>query len=849
MDLSPARLDSPLDITDSLAPSSAMMRRFESRLDEGYSGGSPRTPETRSVSDSDANMRLDADTDLEKSQLTSQTVSSQLLSLPAEERAALAATLFLGLPEAEKSDAAYAIIRSLRISSIATIVDRLNPLLHKDPVMILPPEITALIFLHLSPADVLNSAVSSRSWRERALDSNLWRVLFNREGWSASMGEVRAAESQETRRRLTMSRQASPKAPRRKRDGEPERSSGIKRARESTGTPSASNADYPATNVEGWRQQYGTPEADEDLVMQEDGLPVADDAHDTPFESPVQAASAALSPPLRPSLFTPSIEFPRIDWLWLYKQRRRLEDNWHKGRYVTFQLPHPDHPEEAHEECVYSIQHSRKWLVSGSRDKTIAIWDLDTQRRVRTLSGAHKASVLCLQFDEREDEDIVVSGGSDSFVVIWRFSTGQIIRKMDKAHSESVLNLRFDHRYLITCSKDKTIKIWNRREVFASDPIVPAVARRQLELGGLNPIPEYNLLVTLEGHGAAVNAIQVYEGQVVSASGDRTIKAWDINTGHCTRTYGGHTKGIACVQFDGRRIVSGSSDNSVRIFDAATSAEVACLQGHSNLVRTVQARFGDLHDTDQDLEAAARAVDQKFHDARSNGQAMDQRRRRGIRNAGSSDPNDVCAIGAKIPPGGGGNVWSRIVSGSYDETVIIWRKDADGKWIISRRLHQDEVLQTRPRRRHVAPAVTAQQLHPAHQQVVANNGAAPPGVAQPPAVGQLPVTNLANGNQVHAQTQAQALTAGAAAQNQPQNAAAHANQPLGAAGPVPHHHRPLNHGAHAHRNREESNRVFKLQFDSRRIISCSQNRIIVGWDFAAGDPELAEASRFFGDTN
>ncbi|GAB7350437.1 hypothetical protein MBLNU459_g1044t1 [Dothideomycetes sp. NU459] len=870
--------------------SSPGLRRAEAKLDEGYSGGSE---ETRSLSDSDTTMQLDVeDPDMIKA---SDLSLARILNLPAEERTAFIASIILGLPESERSDTAYAALRSLRTSSIASIVERLNPLLHLDPVIHLPPEITAHVFLHLSPADLLKSSAASKQWRERALDGNLWRIFFGREGWASNNDELRWTEARESRRRLAASRNAAQKAPRRKPEAELERSSSIKRQRESNERPPRPR--QAAGRADEWREQHGTLEADDDLVMQEVGSLTTSrstagdaqahrspsmasirsedsycDASDVHSGLAVQHPDSDMFPALHPTLFSSRAQSPRINWLYLYKQRRRLEENWNRGRYTTFQLPHPDHLDEAHDECVYTIQHSRKWLVSGSRDKTIAIWDLDTQRRVRTLAGAHTASVLCLQFDERPAEDIVVSGGSDSFVVIWKFSTGRVIRKMDDAHAESVLNLRFDHRYLITCSKDKTIKIWNRHEVFLDDPIVPAVARRQLELGGMNPLQEYTLLASLEGHGAAVNAIQIHEGQIVSASGDRTIKAWDINTGNCNRTYTGHTKGIACVQFDGRRIVSGSSDNTVRIFDATTTAEVACLQGHSNLVRTVQARFGDMQDSDEDLEAAARAVDEIFYDARRNGHAADQQRRSGFRNAGSIHPNDVCAIGAKVPPGGGGNAWSRIVSGSYDETVIIWKKDSDGKWLPSRRLRQDEVLHPRTRRtRQHAPQqapipiptagpgsaiqITPQQLHQAHQQAIANNGNDAPAVVNVLTGGQLPHMNVAQ-----AQTFTASLVALAPPTSNPStpNAGGH-GMPAANAGPVAHpppvaphaaHPHPGQHAVPAHaRNRDESNRVFKLQFDSRRIVSCSQNRIIVGWDFAAGDPELEEASRFFGETH
>ncbi|KAG9727687.1 WD40 repeat-like protein, partial [Aureobasidium melanogenum] len=498
---------------------------------------------------------------------TPESMLSGVLSLPPAQRSAFITSLLRLLPDSERYDTAYAALRSLRTSSIASIVERLNPLLHLDPVVFLPPEITSQIFLHLSPSDLLRCSTASRLWRERVLDSTLWRTFFVREGWMPDLAEVRSGEATEARRRLSLSRNTGQKPPRRKPDGELERSGSIKRAKET---------------VDGWNEQHSTLEADDDAVLQEseDGaaslsaMSLASEADYLDIASGTDPSSSPL-PQLSSSLYSTYNASPRVNWLYLYKQRRRLEDNWNKGRYTTFQLPHPDHPEEAHDECVYTIQHSRDWLVSGSRDKTIAIWDLETQRRVRTLSGAHIASVLCLQFDERPEQDIVVSGGSDSFVVIWQFSTGRIIRKMDDAHTESVLNLRFDDDLLITCSKDKTIKIWNRREVFVDSDIIPAVAKRQLEIGHpMNPIKEYSLLLTLLGHGAAVNAIQMHQGQIVSASGDRTIKAWDINTGTCTRTFTGHTKGIACVQYDGRRIVSGSSDNTVRIFDAATSAEV-----------------------------------------------------------------------------------------------------------------------------------------------------------------------------------------------------------------------------------------------------------------------------------
>ncbi|KAL6158752.1 hypothetical protein ACJBU6_02853 [Exserohilum turcicum] len=837
----------------------------------------------------------------------------------------------LALSESERSEFAYAILRSLRTSSIAAIVDKLNPLLHLDPVIHLPPEITFQILSYLSPETLLRASTLSRAWRERVLDSPLWKLLFRLEGWNSNFSQVRAyEESQRQKRAEFKEKERKTRHRAAAEDTDYGKPSHKKRVRDrqlfGDGTlldSGAQNvADPLTTRAAGstWGEQHGTVEADDspsaksedkmEGVSFHDASPLASPTHVARREkrqgllsedtsSPTTASASFAGPPIHPSLLLPGAE-ARINWQFLYKQKRRLEDNWSAGRFTNFQLPHPNHPEEAHTECVYTIQYSGKYLVSGSRDKSIRVWNLDTLRLIHAPLIGHSASVLCLQFDERPDQDIIVSGGSDCRVILWRFSTGRVIKEIERAHSESVLNLRFDDRYLVTCSKDKTIKVWNRKEMLPTDDTYPAstiksgakfpsyiinmqehVASQHLHF---KPLAPYSLVMTLEGHGAAVNAIQILDGQIVSASGDRSVKCWDVRTGACTRTFSGHTKGIACVQFDGRRIVSGSSDESVRIFDRATGAEVACLNGHSNLVRTVQAQFGDLPGNEEELEAEARSVDRSYFAAQASGMLSDQslsRAERRARNAGSRDPSKVFAYGAKLPPGGGGSKWARIVSGSYDETVIIWKRGPDGAWEKSQTLLQNDAVRAaggRPRRPVVQAAANA---NPAAQHANHHHHANAPNPAQQnnfqalaqqaQAQAQAAQTLAQQAHALHAASQAMhgpgATTAAAAANN---NAAgpgagphAAAVQPVGNAatappGPAnaqPHHHHHHHHHHHAPHplaaplNTNGTNsRVFKLQFDARRIICCSQDPTIVGWDFANGDKDIIVASQFFGDS-
>jgi F-box and WD-40 domain protein 1/11 len=567
----------------------------------------------------------------------------------------------------------------------------------------------------------------SKIWRIRALDTRLWRSLFLAEGWRVNHRRVWDFEEAERERFYQRK----------------ERKMG-----ESSLDPN-------------WAEQHGEVEADEDRM--EDVMDLGSPHRVLPGLRSSQRLSVAMptsASSIKPSLLVREPGQPaRINWQYLYKQKRRLENNWMSGRYTNFQLPHPSRPQEAHTERIYTIQYSGQYLVSGSRDKTIRVWSLDTQRLLLPPLRGHFASVLCLQFDPRPSQDVIISGGSDACVIVWKFSTGEIIRKLNAPHSESILNLKFDDNYLVTCSKDRSVKVWNRKAMMPTDdtyPIIgpgaaPRFPRHIIDLDMLDPakrydpLREYSLLMTLVGHTAAVNAITIYDGTVVSISGDRMIKLWNVRTGDCDKTIVGHDKGIACVQFDGRRIISGSSDETVRIFDAKSGSEVSCLRAHFDLVRSVQANFGDMPATEQEDEQVAQELSDRWLEENA-GQAAGRRgltaqqlrERRPLRH----DMPDLKTYGAKLPPGGGGSRWARIVTGSYDETIIIWKRDRLGRWVPGHQLFQwDAVIRAGGTPRVIPVSIVPQgrgrgQQAPQPRQNQANNNA--PVVAQPAAPAQNP---------------------------------------------------------------------------------------------------------------
>src|SRR3569833_1402578 len=637
---------------------------------------------------------------------------------------------------------AVSILDELPSSVIAQIVHQLNPRLYIDFIRYLPAEICLKILGYLDPLSLISVARSCRAWYELALDRKLREKLYYMEGWKCLPAEIQAWEDKinqsastgQLQRFVTSEdghahkKRAISTSPQRDHDHdcvmldadrplrqEPKEEdadasmfggssgSGSGFARSSM-TPGMSELNMDGSGSSWGSRTYPTSRAAAPAAKKSKTKTKTTQTTTKKHTKPNKNRTDSL-PEMFPSAMPGSVTKSklwmwdttskkyRLNWKYLYSMRRRLESNWELGKFSNFQFAHPDHLDEGHNECIYSIQFNSQYLVSGSRDRTLRIWNMQTRRLVRPPLTAHHGSVLCLQFDSDPDEDIIVSDSSDSDVILWRFSTGQVIQRLSRAHRESVLNVKIDRRILVTCSKDKTIKIFNRRDLKPGDlgyvdlPVNPVpIQLKNYGYDGLDQLPirpAFSLIGSLEGHSAAVNAVQICGREVVSASGDRNVKIWDWPNQTCLRTFVGHNKGIACVQYDGKRIVSGSSDNEVKVFDRQSGVEVASLRSHSNLVRTVQAGFGDLpYSTAEDAAEAAK-VDQQYFKAVEMGRIQtDAQSRRHHRpaNAGSRRPEDIIAYGAKLPPGGGGGKYGRIVSGAYDTSIIIWRRDKEGIW-------------------------------------------------------------------------------------------------------------------------------------------------------------------------
>jgi WD40 repeat protein len=125
--------------------------------------------------------------------------------------------------------------------------------------------------------------------------------------------------------------------------------------------------------------------------------------------------------------------------------------------------------------------------------------------------------------------------------------------------------------------------------------VVTADGRRVVSASGDQTLKVWDLesgraLATLEGHTGMVLACAVTADarRVVSASADRTLKVWDLESGHALATLEGHAGWVtACaVTADGRRVVSASHDHTLQLWDLESGRALATLKRPAGMVWT-----------------------------------------------------------------------------------------------------------------------------------------------------------------------------------------------------------------------------------------------------------------------
>lgn len=122
-----------------------------------------------------------------------------------------------------------------------------------------------------------------------------------------------------------------------------------------------------------------------------------------------------------------------------------------------------------HEESILCVHFSPdgKGLCTGSGDKTVRFWNMNTQTPKYTCRG-HTSHVLSVQWSP--DAALVASGDRQGGVWVWDGSTGKAVGGARPGHTKFVSSISWEpaheegalpSRRFVTGSKDGTVKVWD----------------------------------------------------------------------------------------------------------------------------------------------------------------------------------------------------------------------------------------------------------------------------------------------------------------------------------------------------------------------------------------------------
>ncbi|KAN0081238.1 Quinonprotein alcohol dehydrogenase-like superfamily [Tylopilus felleus] len=297
----------------------------------------------------------------------------------------------------------------------------------------------------------------------------------------------------------------------------------------------------------------------------------------------------------------------------------------------------------------------RVWIASTD-DKTLRVWDASTGQCVVGPFHGHTNTVYCVAYSL--DGIYITSGSHDNTIRVWNASTGQCAVGPFQGHTDAVLSVAYspDGIHIVSGSEDKTIRVWN-----ASTSQCVAGPFQGHEAAVWSVAYSHNGIHIVSGSEDMsirvwdATTTQCVAGPLQGHTDDGTIRVWDATIDHSVaHPFQGHTDAVECVACspDGTYIASGSRDKTIRVWNASSGQCVAGpFQGHTGSIYSIAYSPDGIH-----LVSGSRDNSIRIWNA-STGQPV----------GGSLQEHTSSVRSVAYSPDG-----THIASGSWDKTIMVW---------------------------------------------------------------------------------------------------------------------------------------------------------------------------------
>ena len=206
---------------------------------------------------------------------------------------------------------------------------------------------------------------------------------------------------------------------------------------------------------------------------------------------------------------------------------------------------------DKHTKAVYalSVSPDDKFLVSGSADRKIFLWDLVSNDFLVELDnqGEQIQEINALKYFP--NGKFLLSGSGDSIIRVWDMKHKNLIGKM-QGHNKAIkaFAISNDGETIYSASVDKSLRQWSLK------------TKREIKC--------------LEGHSKKITSLILIDNFIYTSSKDHTIRVWDKNGEQMHILKGHKDKVISLLYAQRYKILISAGPDNIRFWNIDSKDEI-----------------------------------------------------------------------------------------------------------------------------------------------------------------------------------------------------------------------------------------------------------------------------------
>ncbi|CAF0913428.1 unnamed protein product [Brachionus calyciflorus] len=207
----------------------------------------------------------------------------------------------------------------------------------------------------------------------------------------------------------------------------------------------------------------------------------------------------------------------------------------------------------------------KRHIASSSQDGKLVIWDAFSTNKEHVVTMPTTWVMTCAY---GPSGNFVTCGGLDNKITLYKLSTDEDISKQKRVIA--------NHTNYISCNKF----------LYSDQQLITGSGDSTLKLWD---VETGQLMQTFNGHQADVMCLDISPSEAgnifLSGSSDHVALVWDIRSGQYVQIFDGHESDVNSVKFhpSGDAFATGSDDSTCRLFDLRADRQVGIYKKESIL--------------------------------------------------------------------------------------------------------------------------------------------------------------------------------------------------------------------------------------------------------------------------